>query len=222
MPVLLELFCGTKSIGRVFDQNGWDVVSVDMLSKFEPTICKNVLDLTPEDIMDKLPAHAKQITLIWASPPCTQYSKMRTQGAPRDLDGSDKIVQQVLNLVKYFNVPFFMENPQTGLLKSRDVVKGIPYRTIDYCQYADDTFSGRYRKRTAIWTNTNWMPKRALCNPKTCHFCSDGKKHDHSSEDRCSQSGQKRSRQKQLYKIPPALVDEFLESGPYCVHPKPR
>ena len=52
MPVLLELFCGTKSIGKVFDQHGWDVVSVDMLYKFEPTICKNVLDLTPEDVID--------------------------------------------------------------------------------------------------------------------------------------------------------------------------
>ena len=54
MPVLLELFCGTKSIGKVFDQHGWDVVSVDMLDKFQPTICKNVLDLSPEDIIDKL------------------------------------------------------------------------------------------------------------------------------------------------------------------------
>ena len=54
MPVLLGLFCGKQSIGQVFDRNGYDVVSVDMLDKFEPTICKNVLDLTPEDIIDKL------------------------------------------------------------------------------------------------------------------------------------------------------------------------
>ena len=107
MPVLLELFCGTKSIGKVFDQNGWDVISVDFNERFEPTICKNVLDLTPQDIMDKLPTHAKQINVIWASPPCTQYSKLKTQGKPRDLDGSDKIVQKVFDLVKYFNVPCF-------------------------------------------------------------------------------------------------------------------
>ena len=59
MPVLLELFCGTKSIGKIFDHNGYDVVSVDMLDKFDATICKNVLDLTPEDIMEKLPTNAK-------------------------------------------------------------------------------------------------------------------------------------------------------------------
>ena len=67
MPVLLELFCGTKSIGRVFDQHGWDVVSVDFLPQFQPTICKNVLDLTVEDIIAKLPKYRQTIDVIWAS-----------------------------------------------------------------------------------------------------------------------------------------------------------
>ena len=153
MPVLLELFCGTKSIGKVFDFFGYATVSVDMLSKFEPTICKNVLDLTVQDIVDKLPKLSKKVSVIWASPICTQYSKCRTQGGPRDLDGSDRLVQKVLDLVKYLDVPFFMENPYTGLLKSRDVMKMIPVRVIDYCGYADESFPGRYRKRTGIWTN---------------------------------------------------------------------
>ena len=208
MPVLLELFCGTKSIGKVFDQNGWDVVSVDFNERFEPTICKNVFDLTVQDIMEKLPKSRQTVDVCWGSPICTQYSKCRTQGGPRDLDGSDRLVQKVLDLVKYFNVPFFLENPQTGLLKSRDVVKGIPFRTIDYCQYADDTFPGRYRKRTAIWTNTDWTPTRALCNPKTCHFCTNGK-HDHACQQR-SKPDQMRSSTRQLYKIPFALPQELL------------
>ena len=209
MPVLLELFCGTKSIGKVFDANGFDVISVDMLEKFEPTICKNVLDLTPEAIIEKLPANSK-IDVIWASPPCTQYSKLRTQGGPRDLAGADKIVMKVLDLVKYFDVPFYMENPQTGLLKSRDVVKNIPFRILDYCQYADEDFPGRYRKRTAIWTNTDWIPKRPLCKPSDCKFCSDGKKHDHACQQR-SRPGQKRSSTKQLYRIPEAIPQELID-----------
>ena len=184
MPVLLELFCGTKSIGQIFDQHGWDVISVDMLDKFEPTICKNVLDLTPEDIIERLPKFSKKVDVIWGSPPCTQYSKCRTQGEPRNLDGSDRIVQKALHLAKYFDVPFFMENPYTGLLKSRDVVKGMPVRVIDYCSYADESFPGRYRKRPEIWTNTKWIPARALCKPSLCKFCSDGKKHDHVAQQR--------------------------------------
>ena len=209
MPVLLELFCGTKSIGKIFDQHGWDVISVDMLDKFHPTICKNVLDLTPEDIIDKLPKFSKEINVIWASPMCTQYSKARTQGGPRDLEVADALVQKTLDLVKYFDAPFFMENPYTGLLKSRDVVKEIPVRVIDYCSYADESFPGRYRKRTGIWTNTDWIPERALCKPSLCKFCSDGKKHDHAGQQR-SKPGQKQSTTKQLYKIPSAIPEELV------------
>ena len=38
MPRLLELFCGAKLVGRAFEAAGWEVVSLDIVSKFEPTI----------------------------------------------------------------------------------------------------------------------------------------------------------------------------------------
>ena len=47
MPRLLELFCGTKSIGREFEAGGGTITSVDVEPKFEPDVCCNVLDLTP-------------------------------------------------------------------------------------------------------------------------------------------------------------------------------
>ena len=43
MPRMLELFKGTGSVGRVFEANGFDVVSVDNLAKWKPTICVDVL-----------------------------------------------------------------------------------------------------------------------------------------------------------------------------------
>ena len=106
---LLELFSGTGSIGRVLRQNGWAVASVDMEAKFEPDICCNVLDLTPEMIEDRP-------DVIWGSPPCTHYSWARTTAkATRDLEGSDKLVQKVLDLAEHYKVPFFMENPIRAL-----------------------------------------------------------------------------------------------------------
>jgi len=117
---LLELFSGTGSIGRVFRENGWTVVSVDLEQKFRPDICCDVLALTPEMI-------GARPDLIWASPPCTHYSVARASAkTPRDLEGSDKVVQKVLDLIDFYGAPFFMENPM-GLLRTRPVVDGDPY-----------------------------------------------------------------------------------------------
>jgi hypothetical protein len=207
MPHLLELFCGTKSISKVFEQHSWTCTSLDFDPKMEPTICCNILDVTPEMILKHDRPDA-----IWASPLCTMYSRARTTAKTlRDLDGSDKLVQKVLDLVKHFNVPFFMENPHSGLLKSREVVRCVPMRVLDYCCYADDNFPGRYRKRTSIWTNTDWYPLRPLCLTNVCHFCTDGKRHDHGAQQRASKDGrQPKQSLRQLYSIPSALPEELV------------
>ena len=68
MPRLLELFSGTGSVGRQWDG---EVVSVDIAGD-EPTHRADILewDYTFYD-----PNH---FDVVWASPPCTQYSKART------------------------------------------------------------------------------------------------------------------------------------------------
>ena len=152
-PVLLELFSGTGSVGRSFRARGWDVFSVDIDAAAKPTLVANVLDLQ----WDALPP---EVDCIWASPPCTHYSRARTKAkTPRDLDGADDLVQAVLDIIEYYEIGlWFMENPHSGLLKSREVVEWIPFKVVDYCKYGKP-----YRKRTAIWTNTNWKPQQPLC-----------------------------------------------------------
>ena len=106
MPHLLELFSGTGSIGKVFRAHGWRVTSVDFRADFEPDICCDVLELTPAMI----PGH---VDLLWASPQRTHYSIARTTAkTPRDLDGSDALVQHVLDLAAQLLCAFFIENPQ--------------------------------------------------------------------------------------------------------------
>jgi site-specific DNA-cytosine methylase len=57
--------------------------------------------------------------IIWASPECTQYSQAKTRGE-RDLQGADKCVKRVLKIINHFKPRvWFIENPQTGLLKER-------------------------------------------------------------------------------------------------------
>jgi hypothetical protein len=171
----------------------------------QPTICCNILDVTPEMILEHGRPHC-----LWASPLCTHYSRARTTAKPpRDLEGSDKLVQKALDLARYFEVPFFLENPHSGLLKTRDVVRGVPMRVIDYCVYADDDWPGRYRKRTSIWTNTSWQPARPLCIPSACHFCTDGKTHDQGAQRR-TKEGKSQHTLNQLYSIPSAIPEELV------------
>jgi hypothetical protein len=118
MPILLELFSGTGSIGKAFRAKGWEVISIDIDPKTDCTICMDIRDLTPA----QLPAHPD---LIWASPVCTHFSRARTTAkTPRDLEWADSLVQAVLTIAAQLRVPAFFENPESGLLKHRRVVEG--------------------------------------------------------------------------------------------------
>ena len=78
---------------------------------------------------------------------------------------ADRLVEKTLEIIKYFNPDkWFMENPGTGNLKHREVVKDLPYYDVDYCMYSN----WGYKKHTRIWTNVKYFkPKR--CDGKgTC------------------------------------------------------
>ena len=44
---LLELFSGTGSMGRAFEELGWEVTSLDVDSKASPTICADICSWEP-------------------------------------------------------------------------------------------------------------------------------------------------------------------------------
>ena len=93
----------------------------------------------------------KHFKVIAASVPCAQYSVAKTT-APRDLPRADALVCRVLEIVKYFQPKtWWIENPQTGLLKERPMMKDIPYVDIDYCQFSD----WGYKKPTRFWGSNN-------------------------------------------------------------------
>ena len=164
---LLELFSGTGSVGKAFSSQGWEVVSLDSDPKTEANIHEDILTW---DFTTYPPGY---FDAIWASPCCTHYSCAR-RGAktPRNLALADSLVLRSREVINYFNPRvWFIENPQTGLLKDRPFMEGIPFSDVDYCAYCD----WGYRKRTRLWNNLNFKGK--MCPGRGCCPNMEGKKH---------------------------------------------
>ena len=151
---ILELFSGTGSVGSVYEFMGWEVVSLDIDPKAAATIHADIRtwDFTvfPRGHFD----------VVWASPVCTHYSRARTRArTPRDFVWADSLVQRALEIIDYFKPRFwFLENPQTGLLKTRPFMLELPYTDVDYCCYSD----WGYKKRTRIWNNSGYQGSLCL------------------------------------------------------------
>ena len=159
MPRLLELCCGGKSVSRYFEARGWDCTTVDVDSKFSPTIVADVRDLDPPNTWTP-----GEFDVVWASPPCTMYSIARNS-VPRDFVGADQIVCACLEIIRYLTqdptkkVFWFLENPASGYLRTRPFMQEYEAakKTLCYCKYGC-----QYRKETALWTNLDWQP-RPMC-----------------------------------------------------------
>lgn len=197
---LLELFAGTGSVKKAVGHLFTEVVSIDILPTYAPS---EVSDILSWDYTQYPPGY---FHTIWASPPCTEYSSLKSiSGAVRNLALADSIVERTISIIQYFDPErFFIENPQTGMLKERPFMLGIPFVDVDYCMFSD----WGYRKRTRIWTNVAFTD--TLCNKacgnligrlhrmSCCQGRSRGESNAHSST------------KHEMWRIPPRLLVELF------------
>ena len=172
---VLELFAGTRSIGKVFEARGHQVYSVDWDKNFENIDLNiDIGQLTAQDILEKF----GQPDVIWASPDCSSYSVAAiSHHRKKDLITGNLIPQtdyakfcdetnaHLINLIKELNPKFyFIENPRAGLRKM-DFMQDLPRYTVTYCQYGDIR-----QKPTDIWTNHPNPQFKPPCKPGApCH-----------------------------------------------------
>lgn len=155
--VVLDLFCGTKSIANAFERRGHKVFTVDWDEQFKPTLVADIGKLTAWDIINLCGGIPD---VIWASPDCTTYSvaaiyKHRRKEASGNLSPMtdyakkcDEYNTHLVELIKEVRPKYwFIENPMAGMRKM-DFVQGLPRYTVTYCQYGD-----KRQKPTDIWTN---------------------------------------------------------------------
>jgi len=118
MPLLLELFCGTHSVGREFHAAGWEVYSVDIDPARNATWTGDVRDFDPATL-------PRRPDMKWASPVCQMYSCARTKAkTPRDLEWADSLVLAALRIQEVCGCPMLMENPFSSMLKKRPFMQG--------------------------------------------------------------------------------------------------
>ena len=130
--VVLDLYSGTGSVAEIFRDRGYVVVTVDIDPKYKADIQTDMLVWDYQGAF--LPGH---FDIIVCSPPCTEFSQAMTRRV-RELDYADSLVQKALEIVHYFQPKFwYIENPQTGMLKNRSYMKGLPYVDVDYCCFSD-------------------------------------------------------------------------------------
>jgi len=170
---VLELFAGSRSIGKVADKLKYEVFSSD-INNFDKI--DYVVDILEFDI-NKVPFVPD---VIWASPPCTSYS-IAAISHHRPKNGklsdfavkSDKMIKKTLEIIKHFkDCKWYIENPR-GMLRKQEFMQDLPRTTVWYCTYGDIR-----AKPTDIWTNNlksefnpkGWTPRQQCHNGnKNCH-----------------------------------------------------
>lgn len=162
MKLALVLFKGTGSMDRALEKLGFHVDSLDIDPKCNATWTADILKWD-----DWRRVEPGTYDYVHASPPCQQYSRARTTAkTPRNLELADSIVARTLEIIRYLKPKgFLMENPQTGFLKTREVVEGLPFKDVCYCMYSDGV-NHRYRKATRLWGFSPYFVPREMCTKK--------------------------------------------------------
>lgn len=167
---VLELFAGSRSIGKAAERLGMEVFSSDIEQFGGIDYVVDILNFDYNEV-PWIP------DIIWASPPCTGFSVASigthwTGGKEAYIPNSDtarlgmRLVGKTQEIISHYNPKYwFIENPR-GVLRKLQLMQHLPIRnSVTYCQYGDERM-----KPTDIWTNNGlWIPRPMCKNGDSCH-----------------------------------------------------
>jgi len=195
--IVLDLFCGTKSLKKVLKPD--DIyIGLDIEKKHDPEILADFLEWDYKTVNPDI---------IWASPDCSIYSmasgghhlgkdrQPKTEKAKKQL----KILEKLKDCINYHkeknpDLLYFIENPTARMSW---YIKEYPRYDISYCKYGFDRM-----KPTTIWTNKKgFVPKKCKRNNPDCN---------HIRAPRGSRTGTQAIKKIERYKIPEQLLRELI------------
>lgn len=205
---VLELFAGTRSIGKAFERKGHEVYSVEWDRSFDDIdLYEDVFELTAEKAIELCGGRPD---VIWASPDCTSYSVAAiSRHRRKEVDGNltpiseyaelcDATNSHVVDLIRALKPKYwFIENPRGGMRKMW-FMRNLPRYTVTYCQYGDTRM-----KPTDLWTNHPNPRFKPMCkNGDPCHIPAP-------RGARTGTQGLKGARERSV--IPPMLCDHIVD-----------
>jgi len=157
---VLDLFCGLKGWSKAFEDRNHEVITLDIEPRFNPTICKDILEVDVQEVFSKY----GHFNVILASPPCECFSiasvyrhwdkKNKTAKDGKTIHNI-KLVLKTIELIQELRPDFWIiENPK-GMLRK---IIGYPHYEITQCQYGREVM-----KPTDLWGR---LPKEF--NPLKC------------------------------------------------------
>lgn len=137
--IILHLCADTGSDSQPYRENGYEVICIG------------------KDIGVENYHPPKNVYGIFANPPCTNFSSVRTSAkTPRDEEEGMRLVKECQRIISECNPVFWViENPATGRLKN---YLGQPKFT-----YQPWEFGSPWSKKTALWGNFN-IPSKLYHN----------------------------------------------------------
>jgi len=181
---LLELFCGNKCVGKVFETAGYEVISLDFNPKFNATHTEDIITWNYKQY------DPDYFDVVWSSPDCRTFSlacngKYRNkaniygkQGINlQDAINANNMIYRLIEILKYFKCNWFIENPRAllyhfpPLQEFIEEVKGFN-TTIFYGNYG-----WGFPKPTHIWSNIPlWEKEKSPVMDTSLYEIKNGKK----------------------------------------------